>query len=427
MRANVTTFEHEPWFASGRTAHETAAQLLKTEEGSFFVRESSTVPNAFTLDIRTMNPAEPVVSKRILKKGAFYMYEGDAYEHVSLTQCISACSDYKVNLRSARPIPSRRVPGASGGADASRRTSADALPLPPPGSVKRTPLLSKTSTLNTRNIRSDAEMEDEIYGTVGPRDDVEEVDYSATAAPAPPAQAPAPPQADMIPGIVRQKNKLWKERPEVVAQNLTSSLSKDEVKRQEVLYEFVYSEEAYMKDIENMLSVYIPRIRRSGLSFGEHPTFLSKFEKAVSNLRDVCKTFLVAMQKRQAESVVVKRIADVLLDHIHSMAPKYFEYFEIVPDCKDILKRCTSGPLADLLSTIRNHPDSRGLTMDSYSLVAVQRMMRYPMLIHEVMKKTTTDEKEKTELDKAYVARSAAACSDRSGRTCWPLSSVVYS
>lgn len=401
-RVGFTNFEKEPWFASGRTAHETAAELMRAEEGAFFVRESSTVANAYTLDIRTINPAEPVVSKRILKKGAFYMYEGDAYEHVSLIQCIAACSDYKVNLRTARPLPSRRPLME----ESPRRTSGDALPAPPPASASRrlppVPTNSKMVTINTRNIRSDAEMEDEIYGTVGPRDDVEEVDYSAMG-PAEPVAPPAPPKPDVVPGAIREKNKLWKDRPDVVAQGLASKLSKDEIKRQEVIFEFVYSEEAYVKDIEGMLSIYIPRIRRSGLSFGEHPTFIAKFEKAVAALRDVCKRFLEALKQRQSESAVVERIADVLLDHIHTMAPKYFEYFEIVPDCKDILKRNTSGPLAELLATIRNDPSSRGLTMDSYSLVAVQRMMRYPMLIDEIKKKTLTNEKERVELDKACV------------------------
>jgi hypothetical protein len=73
---------------------------------------------------------------------------------------------------------------------------------------------------------------------------------------------------------------------------------------------------------------------------------------------------------------VVGRIADVLLAHIDAMAPKYFEYFEIVPDCKEVLRQSNEGPLCNLLAKIRESPEARGLTMDSFSLVAVQRMMR---------------------------------------------------
>jgi len=386
-------FQREPWFAAGKTAHDTAAALMKQGEGAFFVRVSSTVKNAFTLDIRTMNPAEPVVSKRILKTGAFYVYEGDTYEHVSLVQCISACSDYKVNLTEtsrAMPVPKPRPrpsPGQAGPAGASPR-----------GLVSRPS--QKVSTMNTRNIRSAAEMEEEIYGTVGPRDDVEEVDYKSLDAAAPPPPV-VPPKSEVIPGAIRAKNKLWKDRPDVVAAKLVDKLTAGEVKRQEIIYEFVYSEEAYLNDINGLLKVYISRIKASALTFGENPTFLSKFEKSVSALRDVCQHFFKAMQRRQAEAPVVERIADVVLDHIHSMAPKYFEYFEIVPDCKDVLKRNTAGPLADVLSQIRENPESRGLTMDSYSLVAVQRMIRYPMLIQECLKKTS-DEKEQRDLEKVY-------------------------
>jgi len=127
--------------------------------------------------------------------------------------------------------------------------------------------------------------------------------------------------------------------------------------------------------------------REKNLPFGETPTFLSKFEKTSAALRDVCQKFLDQLKKRQSEALVVERIADVCLDNIENLAEKYCAYFEIVPTCKDILKRNQEGQLAEFLAAIRNKPESRGLTMDSYSIVAVQRMIRYPMLINELEKK----------------------------------------
>jgi hypothetical protein len=104
---------------------------------------------------------------------------------------------------------------------------------------------SGTSTLNTRGIKSDEEMEEDIYGTVGPRDDIEEVDYTREAFASPRSPEPLPPLPPSAEAVgLKQKNRLWKDLPEVVKKGLADSLPKEEVKRQEVIFEFVYSEEA---------------------------------------------------------------------------------------------------------------------------------------------------------------------------------------
>lgn len=146
--------------------------------------------------------------------------------------------------------------------------------------------------------------------------------------------------------------------------------------------QLVYSEEAYLKDVDGLINVYLRKIRASGMAFGA-PGFLQKFSEYAEALQTVCGAFLTMLQQRQGEAVVVARIDDVVAMHVESMATKFYDYCEVALETRAVLSEQSSDMSAFLIG-ITNSTESRGLTMDAFTLAPVQRMIRYPMLIEEV-------------------------------------------
>eukprot|EP00041_Stephanoeca_diplocostata_P032355 m.1035397 g.1035397 ORF g.1035397 m.1035397 type:complete len:926 (+) comp24137_c0_seq2:221-2998(+) len=439
--STLSRYANESWFAKGMSAYQTADKLMSQPEGSFYVRESSTRKDAYTLDVRTNNPTEPVISKRIIEQGKYFQYEGDDYYHAGLLACIKACDDYKINIpapsvaqrrsasRPAVPLPavSERptpVPRMGSGAGGSKPPVVARGTRPSMGSGAPPPVQPRPTTgfVNSRTkATTEEELDDEIYGTVAPQSQWEDADFSATegqgaagdatlrarqmrrlmnntsatasartsssgtagasfkkATPGGSAEAGSAPS--------RAKNKLWKERADVIEQGLLTNMSKTEVRRQEAIYELIYSEEAYLHHVNTLINVFLHKIRASGMPFGAQG-FLQKFTDDAKALQKVCGAFLTMMQQRQSEQVVVGRIDDVVAKHVESMATRFYEYCEVALETGSILAE-SSEKLKAFLLDITNGTESDGLTMGAYTLAPVQRMIRYPMLMEEVLKHT---------------------------------------
>jgi hypothetical protein len=79
---------------------------------------------------------------------------------------------------------------------------------------------------------------EEIYADI-----LEESEEVMEAPPVPPADTGA--HSGLV--ILRDQARLWRDQPEVMAAKVVGSLDKLELRRQESMFEFVYSEEAYLK------------------------------------------------------------------------------------------------------------------------------------------------------------------------------------
>lgn len=83
----VTAFRDEDWFVGTQSSQDTAKQLIKLPVGAFFVRESTTREDAYTLDVRTDNPDEPVVSRRIIFEHMQFRFEDETKYYSTLFGC----------------------------------------------------------------------------------------------------------------------------------------------------------------------------------------------------------------------------------------------------------------------------------------------------------------------------------------------------
>jgi hypothetical protein len=170
------------------------------------------------------------------------------------------------------------------------------------------------------------------------------------------------------------------------------------IKRQEAIYELVYSEEAYLRDVDGLISVYLTPIQQKGLI---DPALMTKMMTRITDVQQAGKALLKDLKARQDATVVVKQLSDVLEKHVETVATPFYNYCEVVLEIR--AKTTDATPeLASFMVATMNSAASRGLSMDAYLLAPVQRMVRYPMLISEVEKATLDDPSEKYNLSNAH-------------------------
>eukprot|EP00040_Diaphanoeca_grandis_P015357 m.78271 g.78271 ORF g.78271 m.78271 type:complete len:962 (-) comp25098_c0_seq1:120-3005(-) len=416
VKANTSVtrmLEAEEWFVRNWTPSETSMKLMQLNEGAFFVRESQSKANAFTVDIRTNDADEPIVAKRVyLTEDGFFRFEGDSVTHASMRACLQNCSDYKITLVNDREKGRASESGRFRGAKfvSQNSVSSNSSKSPPPMPARKPPQRVVVNTSTTAD-------EDEIYGEVRLQPgQYEEVDFAAVpdntqqsssgmatmkvremvALTGTPNVDPDAEEFNGFQDNVRAKNKLWTHRPDVTPAVL-ASLDKSQIKRQEAIYELVYSEQAYIRDVNTFIDVYLKPIQAKRLM--DEP-FTNKLVTSALAIQAAGQSFLNDLEARQNESVVVECIADVLLKHVDVMSTRFYHYSDIALETREMLSEPPA--LVNFLNETRDKPSSRGLTMDAFSLTPVQRMVRYPLLVDEVLKKTDNDPTERAALSTAH-------------------------
>ncbi|KAI3635969.1 hypothetical protein MIR68_005850 [Amoeboaphelidium protococcarum] len=175
--------------------------------------------------------------------------------------------------------------------------------------------------------------------------------------------------------------KVFKLPDEVLAMNLP----KDELMRQSVLYEFIESEQDYVRDVNVMLEYHYKKLKFGRLLDD------AQLKQMFSNLEEllpVNKKFLAQLNKRQSDNCVISGIADLVLE----VAPQFKVYDIYCANYQSALslyKALKSREDIKLyLEKAMNQPECRGLSLESFLIKPVQRICKYPLLLRELIKNT---------------------------------------
>ncbi|KAK6894033.1 RHO1 GDP-GTP exchange protein 2 [Candida tropicalis] len=212
-----------------------------------------------------------------------------------------------------------------------------------------------------------------------------------------------------------------------VPQSVLDKLDKHEKTRQELIYEFVYTERDYVKDLEFMTDFYIMPLRNPANNIipeYQRETFIQTVFGGVPDLLRLAKRLSEALTRRQQQQKpVVETIGDVFLDYVGDFDPfitysgnKVFATFEHERQQQVNMK------YARFLDAIEKKPESRRQDLSSFLIKGVQRPARYQLLLSGILKHTKPESpdykyltKAKEEIEKLLVKINiqTGECTDR--------------
>lgn len=172
------------------------------------------------------------------------------------------------------------------------------------------------------------------------------------------------------------------------------NLAGQERKRQEAIFEFIRTEQAYVQALQQVIEVFFQAVR---------PALTSKAAAIIfANVEDILlfnTIFLSELEDRQRRSqLYVDQIGDVVKTHI-----KGLDIYR--PYC--VNQTNAANTLASLraedpnLRAALNDSRVNGLDLSHFLLEPMQRLTRYPLLIGQILKYTEEDHPDRVALGRA--------------------------
>lgn len=186
-----------------------------------------------------------------------------------------------------------------------------------------------------------------------------------------------------------QTSSSWVESLGGEAETVTAVMAKDDIARQEVLYELTTGEAQYAKDLDHMERVFQKPMSELGV--------ITKLEtKAIfSNLPTLAKIHTELSDKFEKARVdhKVDCVGDILLAWVPKLEA-YKEYCANQPYAKHVLdgRRSAHDPKLDnFLQTTQDMALTRRMDLWSFLDVPRRRLQRYPLLIERLVKYTPAE------------------------------------
>ncbi|XP_048206057.1 rho guanine nucleotide exchange factor 16 [Perognathus longimembris pacificus] len=179
----------------------------------------------------------------------------------------------------------------------------------------------------------------------------------------------------------------WSQLPEVVESGVLDTLSTEERKRQEAMFEILTSEYSYLHSLSILEAEFLQsRELRAAMTQTE-------YHHLFSNILDVLaasQRFFEALEQRHKAQVCVEDISDILEEHAERHFHPYVAYCANEVYQQRTLQRLSTSNAAfrEVLREIEKRPACGGLPMISFLILPMQRVTRLPLLTDTLCIKT---------------------------------------
>ncbi|KAL0095975.1 hypothetical protein J3Q64DRAFT_1705606 [Phycomyces blakesleeanus] len=202
------------------------------------------------------------------------------------------------------------------------------------------------------------------------------------------------------PFIRQQSHKLW---ADIVDEEVLLSVSSAERKRQEHIYELIYTEADFVKDLEYLEEMWIKPLRTTDIiPILSRENFIQKVFCNILSIRDINAQLVEAFNARQKESPVVSQIGDVILEFMVDFEP-FIKYGARQHEAKFELdhERAVNPEFEDFLEQTERHPSSSKLELNGYLTKPTTRLGRYTLLLNDILKHTPDNHPDRVDIPKA--------------------------
>uniref|UniRef100_A0A2D4L2C1 Rho guanine nucleotide exchange factor 26 n=2 Tax=Micrurus paraensis TaxID=1970185 RepID=A0A2D4L2C1_9SAUR len=182
----------------------------------------------------------------------------------------------------------------------------------------------------------------------------------------------------------------WSQLSAVKRNGLSQTISQEERKRQEAMFEVISSEHSYLLSLEILIRMF--------KNSKELSSTMTKTEShhLFSNIADVCeasKKFFTELEERHRSNIFIDDISDIVEKHTTSTFDPYIKYCtNEVYQQRTLQKLLATNPsFKEVLSRIETQEECRNLPMISFLILPMQRATRLPLLMDTICQKTQKD------------------------------------
>ena len=199
--------------------------------------------------------------------------------------------------------------------------------------------------------------------------------------------------------------KLW---INMVPKEISDMVDDREKKRQEVIFEIMYTERDFVKDLEYLRDFWM-RPLRSGRAQEPSPIPEHRREKFIRTVFGNCLEVLKvnsglceSLNIRQKENHVVKTVGDIFLQHVTRFDP-FIKYGanQLYGKYEFEKEKASNAGFAQFVEDTERLKESRKLELNGYLTKPTTRLARYPLLLGQVVKYTEDGNPDKQDIPKA--------------------------
>uniref|UniRef100_I3J139 Rho guanine nucleotide exchange factor (GEF) 16 n=1 Tax=Oreochromis niloticus TaxID=8128 RepID=I3J139_ORENI len=181
----------------------------------------------------------------------------------------------------------------------------------------------------------------------------------------------------------------WSQLPQVKETGILDSVTPQERKRQEAIFEIITSEHSYLHSLGILVRNFKEsETLRKTMTATEHHHLFSN----IAVIRDVSQRFFEDLERRHSENPVITDISDIVQTHARKHFEPYISYCSNETFQQRTLQKLLSSNNAfkENLKQIEMSSECRGLPMLSFLILPMQRVTRLPLLLDVSLKRTVT-------------------------------------
>lgn len=188
-----------------------------------------------------------------------------------------------------------------------------------------------------------------------------------------------------------------------VPKEVLESVDDKEKKRQEIIFETIYTERDFVKDLEYIKDFWIIPLRtRNIIPERERELFIRKVFGGINEILMINSKMAEELTARQKQQPVVHQIGDIFINFIPRFHP-FVKYAanRVFGKYEFERQKQTNLAFAKFVQETERLKESRKLDLSSFLSKPTSRPARYPLLLGQVLKKTKDDNPDKKNIKKA--------------------------
>ncbi|XP_076321860.1 rho guanine nucleotide exchange factor 16-like isoform X2 [Tachypleus tridentatus] len=192
------------------------------------------------------------------------------------------------------------------------------------------------------------------------------------------------------------KRTLWKDIPEVMKSGLLETMTSQQIQQQEALFEIITSEVSYLRSLDILVEHFVNCPELTSQLSANRILEQAEREMLFSDIlpvRTISQRLLAELKARLSEGLLIPNICDILLNYALNHFSIYVKYCsnKIYQEMMLYSLRQNKPEFKTLLEKLEKSPVCQNLSVDSFLILPMQRITRFPLLVKAVCDRLPTD------------------------------------